>query len=66
MTASSSTPTARTPTSSTRFVDEGKISDETESKLKSMLDEYKGIFLADRGDAAPVARLVGLERVGAS
>jgi F-type H+-transporting ATPase subunit alpha len=34
---------------------EGKITDEIEGKLKGMLEEYKGIFLADRGDDAPVA-----------
>jgi F-type H+/Na+-transporting ATPase subunit alpha len=37
------------------IVDEGKISDETEAKLKDMLTEYKGIFMADRGEAAPAA-----------
>ena len=30
------------------IVSEGKITDDTEAKLKSMLTEYKAIFLAER------------------
>ena len=52
-TASSSTPTVRTPTSSRPSSRRGKISDETEAKLEACSNEYKGIFVADRGDAAP-------------
>ncbi|NTU70555.1 MAG: F0F1 ATP synthase subunit alpha [Coriobacteriia bacterium] len=36
------------------IVDEGKITDETEAKLKEMLAEYKGIFMADREDTSAV------------
>jgi F-type H+/Na+-transporting ATPase subunit alpha len=37
------------------IIEDGKISDETEAKLKEMLSEYKGIFMADHGDNAPAA-----------
>jgi F-type H+-transporting ATPase subunit alpha len=33
--------------------DEKKLSDDTDAKLKKLLGEYKGIFLADRNDDTP-------------
>ena len=37
------------------ILDEGKISGETEEKLKSAITAFKNIFVAERSDAAPVA-----------
>ncbi len=37
------------------IVSEGKISDETEEKLRTAITAFKGIFMAERSDVAPVA-----------